>query len=337
MPRIFDRFYQSEQPNAKIQGGTGIGLALAKDLAELQGGVLKVESELGKGSIFKFIFSGEPIEISDLEKRPSEINLDQLHELLEDTVSRYSVLFEKAKPLILIVEDHVDMQAFIKRILERHFELLEAANGEEALNLLSEAKVDLVVSDVMMPKMDGFELLEVVKKEEALNGLSMIMLTARAAEEDKLFALTMGVDDYLTKPFSAAELLARIKNILENRMNRLGVEEPDEILSADEKFVREIKGLVHENIAERILNVAYLASEMALSERQLLRRLKSATGLTPIQFIREVRLLQAKGILERKATRTVAEVSYAVGFDTTFYFTSQFAARFGKNPSEYLS
>lgn len=217
LPHIFDRYFQSERPGAKAEGGTGIGLALAKELAELHGGSLTVESEPGKGSAFTFSLPIKEVYEETIVPLTS-VETEALDQALTETVSHYSERFEIEKPVLLITEDHPEMRAFIAKTLRPYFDIRQAENGKVALEVLSDERIDIVISDVMMPIMDGFELLEAIKKDESLHQVSLIMLTARADHDDKLYALTLGIDDYLTKPFRASEFLARIKNILENRI-----------------------------------------------------------------------------------------------------------------------
>jgi len=225
LPHVFDRYYQSEQPGQKAEGGTGIGLALTKELSALMGGSITVTSELEKGTAFKFILPKNEVEAQTIV--PMSITEgEDLDKALRLTIARYSKKFNTDKPVLLITEDHPEMRAFVAQTLQPYFEIKQAENGAIALDILNKEKIDIVISDVMMPVMDGFELLEEIKKNEALRQVSLIMLTARTDAEDKLYALTLGIDDYLTKPFSASEFLARIKNILENRI----------------KIIRELKG-----------------------------------------------------------------------------------------------
>lgn len=217
LPHIFNRYYQSEQPGKKAEGGTGIGLALAKELAELHGGTLRVRSELGKGSTFTFELPVRQV-LEETIVTLSQVEDKALEEAMVNTIEKYAQKFQVNKPVLLVTEDHPEMRAFIAKTLAPYFDIRQAENGKLALEVLNSERVDIVISDVMMPVMDGFELLEEIKKNEALHQVSLIMLTARADHEDKLYALTLGIDDYLTKPFNASEFLARIKNILDNRI-----------------------------------------------------------------------------------------------------------------------
>ena len=248
LPRVFDRYYQSEQPGKKAEGGTGIGLALAKELARLHGGTLTAESELGKGSTFSFFIplnevKEETVAIQSLAKD------ETLQVALADTISRYSQRFKIDRPVMLVTEDHPEMRTFIAKTLNPYFEIVQAENGKVALDVLRSQQVDIVISDVMMPVMDGFELLEEIKKDDRLHQVSLIMLTARADHEDKLYALTLGIDDYLTKPFNASEFLARVKNILENRikiireMNAKGDSDLNDFIQRYDLVEREVEVL----------------------------------------------------------------------------------------------
>ncbi|GAB5523675.1 MAG: two-component regulator propeller domain-containing protein [Roseivirga sp.] len=252
LPHIFDRYYQSEQPGKTAEGGTGIGLALARELAELQGGSLSATSEQGKGSTFTFRFPLKEAAVAEAVPQATKIS-KPLIEALGDTIGKYSRKFNVTKPVLLITEDHTEMRAFIAKTLKPYFEIKEAAHGKAALEVLNTTPVDIVISDVMMPEMDGFELLKAIKANKALHHVSLVMLTARADREDKLEALTLGIDDYLTKPFSAAEFLARIKNILENRI----------------KVIRELKQLDEGQEQQTSASIRDWINEYGLSEREV--------------------------------------------------------------------
>lgn len=251
LPRVFDRFYQSEQPGKKAEGGTGIGLALSRELASLMGGTLTATSEPDKETAFTFTMRARKLSEEVLVPMPEQES-EKLEGVLKQTIEKYNQHFEVEKPVLLVTEDHPEMRAFVARTLRPYFEIEEADNGKKALEVLNSKTVDIVVSDVMMPVMDGFELLEAVKKNEKLNDVSIVMLTARAEAEDKLQALTLGIDDYLTKPFSAAEFLARIKNILEYRI----------------KVIRSFQQLREENNQSIDHGHAQVLEQYGLSERE---------------------------------------------------------------------
>jgi len=339
---VFERFYQSEKSDIKASGGTGIGLALAQELAKLQKGSISVVSELGVGSEFIFSFPLKKVILETAEIVVEEVNAHKIKSNLFDSIAKYTDIFEIEKPVLLLTEDHKEMRAFIVSIVKPFFRVLEATNGLEALEILENNSIDIIISDVMMPKMDGFELLENIKGDKRFKNISMIMLTARALEEDKLFALTLGVDDYLTKPFSREELLVRTRNILENRVVRkLATQElpldVNNIDTMDETFIKKLKILIEKYIDSDLLSVLFLAIEMSLSERQFLRKVKALTGFTPVQLIKEIRLIKAKSLLENQQVNSVAEAAYKVGFTKVQYFSNQYIKRFGKKPSDSFS
>ncbi|MDW3192031.1 MAG: two-component regulator propeller domain-containing protein [Cytophagales bacterium] len=338
VPHIFDRFYQSKK-DGKAEGGTGIGLALSMELSKLMNGSLHVMSELGTGSEFVLKLPFKPAELQLIDELETDAGAD-LNQALRQVVINYSEFFNIDQPTLLLAEDNTAMRRFIANVFEGQFRILEAQDGRHALKYLDKERVDLMISDVMMPGMDGFELLNALKANVEWRGLSVIMLTARAAEEDKLFALTKGVDDYLTKPFNKAELLARVKNILENRVAR---HETDAIgnlnskaLNIDQKFLVSLQDLIEKNLDNQLLSVPYLSDEVALSPRQLQRKVKEITGLSPLGFIKEIRLQKAYRFLANREVPSVADAARKVGFEKTDYFSSQFIARFGKRPSSML-
>ncbi|MFY0593018.1 response regulator [Roseivirga sp.] len=252
LPHIFDRYYQSELPGKKAEGGTGIGLALAKELAELQKGELIVESKLEQGSKFTFRFPKKEAKPEHIKPLISTDN-EGLDIALNDVLSKYAEVFSVDKPVLLITEDHPDMRNFVAQTLKPYFEILTAENGKVALHQLKTNEVDIVISDVMMPEMDGFELLAAIKADKTLHHVSVVMLTARAEMEDRLHALTLGIDDYLTKPFSSAVFLARIKNILENRIKVI-------------RAFKELNKVVDDNAVDFVND---MSEEYGLSNREL--------------------------------------------------------------------
>jgi len=270
LPYIFDRYYQSEQPGKKAEGGTGIGLALALELARLQGGDLTATSELGQGSSFELTVPYKEV-APELVKELIKVDNQSLEAALADTIERYNAKFEIDQPTLLVTEDHAEMREFIVDALAPYFNIIQAPNGVVALQSLEAQNVDILISDVMMPQMDGFELLTAVRKDERLHDLSVIMLTARADEEDKLFALTLGIDDYITKPFSAAEFLARIKNILENRI----------------KIIRELKKL--RNPEQPEVQQDFL-EQYGLSDRELEVMQLLAKRLTNVEMAEQLHI-----------------------------------------------
>ena len=358
LPHVFDRYFQTKKTNAKAVGGTGIGLALSKELAELMGGRLKATSTLGKGSAFILTIPVKSAEIAEaeLERLPEpEVNTEEW--LAENNSS--SLLNQDH--CLLIVEDNPDMQQYIASLLEEKYKYILAKDGREALELLAVHgnKINLIISDVMMPRMDGLEFLKAVKQTDSYKGLPFIMLTALAAQEDKLKALTIGVDDYLIKPFFQTELLARVQNLLANYESRKSWKEEvaietdefkdaeipvheheldqDEGLSdLDQTWIAEVEQEIRESIHKVDFSINMLAEHMNISTRQFQRKLKKVTGLTPVKYQQEVRLQIAREQLEGGDPSSVKEVAYRVGFQKVSYFSKLYLNRFGKRPSDYL-
>jgi len=347
MPYIFERFYQSKQADQKLYGGTGIGLALVKEFAQLMGGKVSAKSTLGVGSTLFF----------ELPKKVINQNIMLMRNTI-DLPADEDVYAIGGDFTIMVVEDNNDMREFIHQLLQNNYkQVLLAKNGAEGLALLKEygTAIDLIVSDIMMPEIDGLTMLKIIKSTAEWVGIPVIMLTALAAERDKLTALTIGVDDYLTKPFSVPELLIRVQNLLfnyhqrqewqsssefEEQIEQYKTQEKNisqaEVSAKDKEWINELTKLVENSFHDTKINVGYLATSVFLSPRQLNRKLKSITGLSPAKFIKEIRLQTARKQLENGTIISITEVSHNVGFENISTFSSVFKKRFGKSPSEYL-
>ncbi|MCE7996811.1 MAG: response regulator [Roseivirga sp.] len=342
LPNIFDRFYQSPTNSPEeIQGGTGIGLALAKELTTAMKGEISVESESGKGTVFTLNL---PLTVMATEA----LDLDEDDFDFKDNRDAASPEAQTDMPKVLLVEDNTDMRSYIKGLLHDHYHITEANNGAHALEVLNKLRPDLIISDVMMPEMDGFTFLENLRASEKQAAIPVIMLTARAEQDDKLKALTIGVDDYLTKPFVSEELLVRVKNIINNKLGRAGngtdeagsiTPEIEDTLSSviDINWMKKVEASASSRIGDHDFSVDSLAEELALSTRQFQRKIKQITGLTSTQYLQELRLQIARQGLERQDFRTVQEAAQAVGLQSAKYFSKLFKARFGKLPSELLA
>lgn len=322
--KIFERFYQAE--NSKNIGGFGIGLALSKEFATLLQGNLTVESTLEKGSIFSLrlplhkaeVLKKTTIPIVETSSQPTESN-------------------SAKKPHILIVEDNIEMNNFLVEILQEDYHCTTAFNGEEAIEKLKGTHFDLITSDIMMPKIDGFSLRE--QLNELKKDIPFIFISAKNLEEDKLKGFELGVNDYITKPFNTRELVARVKNLITNKntrsfwtlKNNENFKNQD---SFDNKFIQKAKKIVLANISDESFKVNNLALELGYSQRQLSRVLKQFTGMSPIKFILEVRLQKAYYLLQKKIHPTLTEVKYEIGISSTTYFNKAFKKRFGILPKE---
>lgn len=336
LPHVFDRYFQAKNQD---QGGTGIGLGLVRSIAQLMDGRTYAESRLGQGSSFYFEFPKK--EVAAVEERPAEVLVEEIP---------LAPIYEMGTDFsILLVEDNVDMQQFVLGILEpRYKKIFVASNGAEGLRMLQAYgnEIDLIISDIMMPEMDGLTMLQEVKAHAEWKSIPMVMLTALAAERSKLRALTIGVDDYLIKPFSVAELEARVQNLLYHAHQRKAwlkdkeassqENEPELKLNVSDKaWIDKLEQLIMDSLNDQRLNVEELANQVNLSPRQLRRRLKSITGLSPIQFIKEVQLSAARNELEEGLVHSLADVAYKCGFAHQTTFSTEFKARFGKTPKEY--
>ena len=236
------------------------------------------------------------------------------------------------------------MRAYVREHLAASYQVVEAEDGEDGLAKAREVEPDLVISDVMMPRMDGLALLHALRQDEALSAVPVILLTARAAEADRLAGLEAKADDYLTKPFSAEELKVRVRNLIETRQalrarySQAVVALPPEELdldSADAAFLENVRAEIESHLDDGTFGVEALAEALFMSKRNFRRRLKALTGETPSALIREMRLRRAQQLIEQQARETVAEVAHAVGFSNVVYFSRLYRKRFGYLPSEY--
>jgi DNA-binding response OmpR family regulator len=333
LPYIFDRFYQSSSTDNKNSQGIGIGLSLVKDFMILHDGDVSVTSKPGEGSTFSVYF---PLtEKSTLDIDPSETE--------EELATTFSFDEFDKKPSILVVEDNDEMRFYLKEIFEDKVEIVEASHGREGLKLLKKSIPDLIISDVMMPEMDGYEFLGLLKNNVSFKNIPVVMLTARASEEDLLHGLSLGVDDYITKPFNAKELKIRVHNLLTNQRSRkewkvkpVDAGEEIAVVTEDEVFLRKVEQFVSERAQNALLGIGDLADHMAMSERQLYRKCGLLTGMTPAHLIKEIRLKIAHKLLTDRKVTKVSELAFRVGFDNSAYFSRQFLERFGKKPIDLL-
>jgi len=348
LPYVFDRYFQTKSKDMPTEGGTGVGLALARELAELHEGNLAVKSEWGKGTVFTLILPFVPNTENEVVVQ-KEIDADrQIMEVPEATITDVVPEEENMKK-ILIVEDNPDMQKLLQQILEEEYRLVFAGDGQEAWDLLSAnddrvKEINLILSDVMMPRMDGHALLEKIKGHEFWQQVPAVMLTAKASEESRLQALRMGIDDYLLKPFSPEELIARLHNLIDKYEQRqdlkhLGLNiDFEEAPSANQSWLKEMETICMDALDKKIpLNSQHLSSSIYISERQLLRKLKSLTGMSIKQYIQEVKLQKGKYLLENNTYTTVSEIAYACGFNSPGYFSTLYERRFGKRPTAYFT
>ena len=343
--KIFDRFYQVEGSEDK---GTGIGLALVKELVDLYGGQISVSSEPGKGTSFKVSL---PVKKNAFDENEivygewPENGKQKYKALREDVESEFvlQAVNNSQLPIVLIVEDNSDLRHFIIETIEENCQVIEATNGKEGYEKAIAEIPDLIISDVMMPVMDGFKMTEKLKNNERTSHIPVILLTAKAGQQHKVGGLETGADDYLTKPFDAKELVVRIHNLIQQRKilrKKFAGQimlKPTEIAvnSADEKFLTNLMKVIEKNMGEEDFGVEELAREVAMSRSQLHRKLIALTNQAPSEVLRNTRLLRAKELLQKKFA-TPSEVAFKVGFNSHTYFSKCFKEEFGISPGEVV-
>jgi len=340
LDRIFDRFYQSDTSNTRRGEGTGIGLALVKELMKLMGGDIKVKSKAGKGTEFTLLL---PIRNqADASFQGAEEIQTVLPVQKEIPKNIYSNVIEA--PKILIIEDSRDVSQYIANCLSSHFHLEFAQDGQEGTQKAMDQIPDVIISDVMMPLKDGFELCEELKEDRRTSHIPIILLTARADQKSKLEGLQHGADVYLTKPFDEEELLVHINNLLlqQNRLKKHYLHTIDfapaaglpELLPQESSFVQQVKSTITRYLSDSNFTVHQLSREVALSPSQLHRKLTALTGYSASKMIRQIRLDKAKALLQ-DLSRTISEVAYECGFNDPDYFSKVFKTEFGMIPTEY--
>lgn len=351
IPYVFERFYQgSSQLKYPVVGssGSGIGLYLCKGIVEIYGGSISVKNNHGgEGCTFRVVLPVTPSEIPVSERNDSGIGGIN-EEVSQLSGSSGETRTEEGRPRVLVVEDNPDMRSFIRSILRDDYTVGEAANGEEALEKLRNEDFDLIISDLMMPVMDGLELSRKVKENFSISHIPFLMLTAKTARESRLEGYRIGVDEYILKPFDEELLLARLKNILENKkryqrsfstdmeVDKLNIEED----SRDKKFMDQVMQVVKENYRNSYFEVGDFAEALGISRSLLNKKLQSLAGQSAGQLLRNYRMNLARELLERnRKTRAmnISEIAYEVGFNDAKYFTRCFSKHFGVTPSSVLN
>ncbi|ATV28830.1 AraC family transcriptional regulator [Prevotella intermedia] len=342
---IFDRFYQVRNSN---KDGTGIGLAIVKAFTELQGGTAKVESEVGKGSEFTIIL---PKRVAGDNFQPAEDSytmndfLDESSAVTdistENKVSKITSDRQEDKPRVLVIDDNVDIRAYATALLGDEYDVMEASDGSEGLKKAVREVPDVVVCDVMMSGMDGLECCKHLKSDSLTCHIPVILLTAKTLDEHRAEGYAYGADAYLTKPFNGNVLKARIKNLITNRklmkivFGNDAQQEPMEAVaqSAESQFVEKFRTIIQGNLGNSDLNVETISHEMGISRAQLYRKIKSITGISPNDIIREARMKRADRLLET-TDKSVSEIAYEVGFSSPSYFTKCYREFFGRTPNK---
>lgn len=345
--RIFDRFYQSKNQSSYTvsgQSGTGIGLYLCKNIIELQDGVIYAKNNPNKGSSFRILLPLETEEASS-ETIIRDTTADtETHSGIETVDSDQQT---SDRLTILVAEDNIDMRSYISSILSDYYRIVEAGNGEEAVSLMKQERIDFIVSDLMMPVMDGLELSQKVKEDINTSHIPFLMLTAKTSKETRLASYRIGVDEYLNKPFDEDVLLTRIHNILETRklyQRRFGLYMNIDDLniekqSKDDIFLSKALEIIKKNYKNPDYEVSNFIRDMNVSKSLMHQKMQTLAGQSAGQFIRSYRLNLAREILlknQEYKNLSVAEIAYEVGFNDPKYFTRCFTKQFGLSPSVLL-
>ncbi|MEZ4776714.1 MAG: tetratricopeptide repeat protein [Bacteroidia bacterium] len=342
LPYIFDRFYQADAGANHPSPGTGIGLALAKELAELHNGTLTVSSQPGEGSIFTVKL---PLNTAIPQAVVTEY-LPQLHPfeqipILQET--KPSVLADSDKEKILIVEDNPDVRSYLFDQLKRNgYEVIQTINGQEGLSMAKTHLPDLILSDVMMPRMDGFQFAKAIRKDQSTSHIPLVLLTAKASEESRITGLETGVDDYLTKPFNEKELKIRIANLisqrklLRQRFSEALIIKAEDVTAVpmDQQFLQKVTETIEANLTNEQFGVETLSEAVNMSVTHLNRKLNALIGQSAGKLIRSMRMQRAADLLKQQAG-TVSEIAFELCFSDPTNFARSFRQQFGVNPSEW--
>ena len=347
LENVFKRFYTINKGDESESNG--IGLSLTKDLVELHHGTINVESGLGKGSTFTVDLpihkdSYQEDELISEHISVNGINTDPILEKVEliDSKVGEGEDMQIADVHLLLVEDNEELLFLMEKILSKHYHVLIAKDGLEALNVIKDNEIDIIISDVMMPEMDGLEFCRTLKSNLETSHIPIILLTAKNTVEDRIECYNAGADGYISKPFELKILEARINNFIMHKKNkqeefRSNVEVNIDSLepsSMDKEFLDKVISVIKSNMSEGDFDVVQLADALAVSKSSLYRKMKIATGLSPIEFIRNIRLKHGSQLLKDKSI-SVAEVAYECGFSNPKYFATCFKEEFGVTPKEY--
>lgn len=341
LPHLFDRFYTEDRSM-----GTGIGLHLVKEYIHMHGGEIRVESEPGQRTTFTVCLRKGKAHFEDSDLMETPVS-HQAYEASRLDDSETKEMLSKTYPYtILITEDDDEVCGFLERELSLHFKIRTAANGKDALRVLEEEEISLVVSDVMMPEMNGFELCRTIKSQLPFSHIPVILLTALTDERQRIFGITGGADDYIQKPFHTDYVKIKIIHLLQERRklrerlleklrdNKLLLSEPEKVESIDDAFLRKFAEQIEAVYADPEYNVEKLSETLGLSRGHLHRKIKELTGTAPVEFLRSYRLNKATQLLRQNAY-TVSEVAYRTGFSSPAYFSKCFKAVYGVTPTEY--
>ena len=357
--QIFRPFYRTDEARDRESGGTGLGLALTRELVFLHGGNIECDSEEGKGTTFTVTLpiNKESFTAAQIDES-QKVDINTARSVILDLATRMKTTTEDSMPKpienidddsykLLVIEDNVELLMLMQQLLGQKYQVKTASNGQEGLDIINNNELDLIVSDVMMPVMDGYELTHRVKEDPNTSHLPIILLTAKTQEEDRVEALQIGADDYVTKPFKLHDLELRINNIIENRkriqqeFSQQTAEETQEQVSAepvsaDQQFLKRALDCVYKHLDDADYDRDAFAADMGASASTLYNKLRSVTGMNVSGFIRDIRMKEAKRIALQQPDLRVSDLAYKVGFHDPKYFSTCFKKTYGVQPSEFL-
>ena len=349
MEFVFNRYYRVNSKESKKNKGTGIGLSLTKELVTLHKGEIELESKVGKGAVFKIHLplGKEHLDESEIIESGLDFmyNNEKSNKEIEKSNDSNQEMEVDGFPIVLIIEDNDDIRMYVADILKENYRVLQADNGSDGLKLALDNIPDLIISDIMMPGLDGYELCRKVKTDVKTSHIPVVLLTAKASNDSALTGFEMGADYFIIKPFNPKILLLRIRNMLKSRdvikenilkKETLNINPKNvQITTKDEDFIKKAVQIVEENMTNSNFYVEDLGKELGLSRMQLYRKLKGLIGQSANEFTRSIRLKRAAQLIEQD-TLTISEVTYEVGFTDLQYFRDCFKKQFGVNPTEYL-
>lgn len=354
---LFRRFFDGDYRKMKTFG-TGLGLSLTHDLVYLNGGEITCESEEGHGTTFTVVLpiNKESFSASQIDEH-QRIDISNAHSVIIDLATRMKkpeieeetalgASVDEDSYKLLIVEDNVELLLLMQQLFSRNYHVQTAANGEEALQVIGSHELDLIISDVMMPIMDGYQLTRHLKNDPNTRHLPIILLTAKTQEEDREEALAIGADDYVTKPFKMRDLELRINNIIENRkrlrneFRQQTAEEAEQTVantpsSVDQTFLTQAIACIHNHLGDADYDRDAFAADMGASTSTLYNKLRSLTGMNVSSFIRDIRMKEAQRMARQNPNIRISDLAYSVGFQDPKYFATIFKKQFGVTPTEF--
>lgn len=329
---IFDRYYQVDHKEYNIRQGLGIGLAICKELMDLHDGEISAESELGKGTTFT-------LKVSVTEERPETLEgkaiLDDNSQDLDRPKKLLQPVRDPSKSSVLVVDDHPQIRSYISDVLKEEYNIYLSSNGWEALELLKAQKISLIITDLMMPVMDGFVLISSLKKAPELKNIPVIVVSARSSVSDREKALEMGVNDYLIKPFNTREFRLKVANMVQTQQTSEQLPEPLQhynLEKLEQEWLTKLSEVVTTNIDQRITN-HMLANELAVSERTLFRMIKDLTGLTPLEYVKQLKYQHARRLLTHGKVKSLNDAGKAIGITNVTRFRAQYKEYYDEEPS----